>query len=57
MGEILNVSLLPKNKIKRMANEVNCLHSFNFCDLNTTMAKRSLEVWEIRLDQSSLRTR
>ena len=52
MGEILNVSLLPKNKIKLTTNEVNWLHSFNFSDLDTNMTKRSLEVWEIRLDQS-----
>ena len=52
MREILNVTLLPKNKTKLTTNKVNWMQSFNLSDLDTNMAKRTLEVWEIRLDQS-----
>ena len=44
--------LLPKNKTKLSLDEVNWLHSFNIYDLDTTLAKQSLEVWEIRMGQS-----
>ena len=52
VGEILNASLLSKNKTKLMSNGVNWLYSFNISELDTTMVKKTLEVWELRMDQS-----
>ena len=52
MGEIMNMSLLPKNKTKISPDEVNWLQSFKITELDIVMVKRSLEVWEIRMDQS-----
>ena len=57
MGEILNVTLLPKNKTNLTTNEVNWMQTFNFSVLDTYMVKRKLEVWEIRLDKSQFKNR
>ena len=51
MGEMLNVSLFSKNKTKLSLNKVNWLHSINISELDTAIAKRPLEVWEIILEQ------
>ena len=52
MGEILNVSLMSKNKTKLTPYEVNWMDSFNVYELETAMVKKPLEVWELRMDQS-----
>ena len=52
MGEIMNASLMPKNKTKHMPYEVNWMDSFNIYESDTTMVKKPLEVWELRMDQS-----
>ena len=52
MGEIMNVSLMSKNKTKLTLDEVNWMDSFNISELGTTMVKKPLEVWELRMDQS-----
>ena len=52
MGEIMNMSLLPKNKTKLFPDEVSWLQSFKIIELDTIKVKRSLEDWEIRMDQS-----
>ena len=52
MGETLRTYLFPKNKTVLSSEESNWLHSFNISDLDTTMARRPLEVQEIRMDHS-----
>ena len=48
----MNMSLLPKNKTKLSPDEVNWLQSLKIIELDIVMVKRSLKVWEIRMDQS-----
>ena len=50
MGEIVSVLKIPKNKAKLTDKESNLLQSFNF-SIETTLAKKQLENWEIRLDK------
>ena len=52
MGEIMNMSLLPKNKTKLSPDEVSWLQSFKIIELDTIKIKISLEVWEIRMDSA-----
>ena len=52
MGEIINIELIPKNKTKLSPDEVSWMQSFKITELDTIKVKRSLEVWEIRMDQS-----
>ena len=53
MGETIRASLLPKNKTELSLEESNWLHSFNISDLDISMARRPLEVWEIRMDHNN----
>ena len=53
MGETLRASLLPKNKTDLFPEESNWLHSFNISNLDVSMARRLLEVWEIRMDHNT----
>ena len=52
MGEIMNMSLLPKNKTKLLPDEVSWLQSFKITELDIIKVYRSLEFWEIRMDKS-----
>ena len=52
MGEMLNASMLTKNKANLSPKKVNWVNYFNIYELDITRAKRSLEIWEIRLEQS-----
>ena len=52
MGEFFRATLLPKNKTNLSLEESNWLQSFNISDLDTEMARRPLELWEIRMDHS-----
>ena len=49
MGDILKVTLVPKNKTNLTANEINWMQTFNFTALDTDMVLRKLEIWETRL--------
>ena len=51
MGEILNASLMPKNKTKLTLDEANWMDSFNISEQDTATAMKPLEVWELRMDQ------
>ena len=55
MGEILNASLMPKNKTKLTLDVVNWMDSFNTYELDIVMVKKPLEVWELRMDQSQFK--
>ena len=52
MGEILNASLMPKNKTKLTLDEANWMDSFNIYELDIATVKKPLEVWELRMDQN-----
>ena len=52
MGEILNASLMPKNKTKLTLDEANWMDSFNIYEQDTATAMKPLEVWELRMDQT-----
>ena len=51
MGEIVSVMMIPKNKAKLIDNEINWLQNFNLF-VDTDLAKKHLEIWEIRCDKS-----
>ena len=52
MGEMLNASMLRKNKTNLSPKEVNWIKYFNIYELYIAMTKSPLEFWEIRLEQS-----
>ena len=52
MGEILNASLMPKNKTKLTLDEANWMVSFNISELDIATAMKPLEVWKLRMDQT-----
>ena len=52
MGEILNAYLLPKNKTKLTLDEASWMESFNISKIDIVTTKKSLEVWELRMDKT-----
>ena len=52
MGEIMNASLMPKNKTKLTLDEANWMDSFNITDLAIDTVINPMEVRELRMDQT-----
>ena len=52
LGEILNASVLSKNKYKLTSDEAMWLESFNISKTTIATAKKSLKVWELRMDKT-----
>ena len=52
LGEIMNASLLSKNKDKLTLDESRWLVSFNISETTIAKTKKPLEVWELRMDKT-----